>query len=75
MTSGTNNSIGVVAKPYHIVIGLPAIHTKINGVFQKKLVREGRPPRDKRHKAKEKAKKRWWAALKAFVLAKSLSIK
>ena len=35
---GSNNSIGVVAKPYHIVIGLPAIHTKINGVFQKNLL-------------------------------------
>ena len=75
MTSGTNNSIGVVAKPYHIVIGLSSIYTKINGVFQKKLVRGGRPPSDKRHRAKEKAKKGWWVALKAFVLAKSLSMK
>ncbi|KAL2545049.1 Protein Ycf2 [Forsythia ovata] len=36
---------------------LPAIHTRINRVFRKKPASGGRPPRDKRHRAKERAKK------------------
>lgn len=42
-------------KPRNIC--LPIIHTRINGVFLKKPTSGGRPFKDKRHKAKKRAKK------------------
>jgi hypothetical protein len=40
-----------------VKIGLLAIHTRIDRVFPKKSASGERPPRDKIHSAKERAKK------------------